>query len=110
MPPGIPGTAPKLSIFKWSLGLTFVVVGAFLAAILFIGAPPADAAVCTWSAGVTTPTNWTNPANWTCVGAPVSTFAGQNPGDSAQVSTNQVIQVTSLIPNAVALTIPSGSS
>src|SRR5216683_470886 len=90
----------RRSVLKLSLGVSFLAVVTILAAMFVIGAPMADAAVCTLTGGVGL--SWNTPTNWSCGHVPGSTgFTG----DTASICTSSV-NVDTNLPNGVILSLP----
>ncbi len=90
---------PKRSILKLSLGVTLAAVATMLAVVFLIGAPRADAAICTLTGGPILAPGWSNAANWsTCAGG----YPGQTVGGDT-ASTSQSITVDVSVPNGVIL-------
>src|SRR5438552_1191857 len=105
MPAITQSARPTRSILKISVACTFVVVAGMVAAIFFFGAPAAEAATCTWTGGSG---DWAVAANWGG-GAPCGTvYPGQNPGDTASFLSSPTVTVTTVIPNAVILSVTGG--
>lgn len=98
---------PKNSILKLSLGCTLFVVAVMLGVIFLVGAPAADAAVCTFTAGPPTPPGWTNAVNWSSCGG---TYPGANAGDTAQIGCLSTASVSAVVPNGVVLSMACTSS
>jgi uncharacterized repeat protein (TIGR01451 family) len=89
----------RRSVLKLSLGVSLLAVVTILAAVFVVGAPMADAAVCSLTAGVGL--SWNAPGNWSCGHVPGSTgFTG----DTAQICTSSV-NVDTNLPNGVILSL-----
>src|SRR5262249_28134533 len=99
------------SVLKLSLGISLLAVVTVVAAVFIVGAPEADAAVCSWPGGA----SWTT-GSWTGCGG---SYPGANPGDTAQFTFGTTVTVNAAIPNSVIvnetgfgviLNIPSATS
>ena len=89
----------RRSVLKLSLGVSLLAVVTILAAVFVVGAPQADAAVCSLTGGVGL--SWNQPTNWSCGHVPGSTgFTG----DTAQICTSSV-NVDTNLPNGVILSL-----
>jgi uncharacterized repeat protein (TIGR01451 family) len=104
------------SVLKLSLGISIVAIVLIVGAIFVVGAPEADAAICTWTAGGGG--NWTAVASWQQPGCG-GTYPGANVGDTATFTFGVPVTVDAVIPNSVTLTaltspvnlaIPTGSA
>ncbi len=86
---------PRRSVLKLSLTITLAALGISLLAIFVAGAPTADAAVCSLTAGAGL--SWNQATNWSCGHVP-----GSIVGDTAQICTSSV-NVDTILPNGVIL-------
>src|SRR6266852_8193710 len=89
----------RRSVLKLSLGVSLLVVVTIMAAVFVIGAPMADAAVCTLTGGVGL--SWNTPGNWSCGHVPGSIgFTG----DTASICISSV-NVDTNLQNGVILSL-----
>src|SRR5438105_1656250 len=88
------------SVLKLSLGISVLALATIIGAVFVIGAPEADAANCTMTAGANL--TWSSPLIWsTCNGG----YPGQTTTDTAQIGCLSSVNVDVNVPQSVVLTM-----